>query len=83
MIKNFNINTGRGDYNFAHIGKQEVYGGMDYTMNLDMRAVDDLIWLRQHRARMEKEANARAENPAVDSAYQQYQTVLNLVLDQI
>lgn len=80
MIKNFTISTGK-DYTFGYVTKQEVYGGVDYQMMLDSRMMDDLIWLRTHRDRMEKEAKAREENPALASAYEQYRTMMDLLLD--
>lgn len=81
MIKNFTVSTGRPDYQFAYVSKQDVYGGIDWSFNLDQRLMDDLIWLRKHREESEMEAKLRAENPTLDSAYQQYKTMLNLLLD--
>lgn len=80
MIKNFIISSGK-DYMFGYVARQEVHGGVDYQMMLDSQMIDDLVWLRNHRDRMEKEANAREGNPALASAYEQYRTMMDLLLD--
>jgi hypothetical protein len=85
MIKQMTFNpvdpNGKTPHWFAHATITETYGGQAVNVNLDQDLAKDLIWLRQHKQRMELEAKAREENESVRSAYEQYQTVLNLVLD--
>lgn len=68
-------------YEYMTASESEVYGGKNLTITFNHSFEDDLRWLRKHRQRMEMEARARDENESVRSAYDQYQTVLNLVLD--
>ena len=82
MIKNFNI-YGGPDYHVGYVNKQDTHGGVDYTLYIDPQMIDDLRWLRKHKTRIESEEKIRNENPAVASAYEQYQTVLKIVMDQI
>ena len=79
MIKQFVFSP--YDFNMGYANIAETYGGQQVTVNLDPQLVQDLKWLREYRQRMELEAKAREENESVRSAYEQYQTVLNLVLD--
>jgi hypothetical protein len=68
---------------YMYVSESEVYGGKSLSISFAYQFEDDLKWLRKHRLRMELEAKAREENESVRSAYEQYQTVLNLVLDQV
>lgn len=70
-------------YDHMYASESEVYGGKSLTISFTQAFEEDLRWLRKHRLRMELEAKAREENESVRSAYEQYQTVLNLVLDQV
>lgn len=65
------------------VNKTDTYGGVQYTLNFNYDVVESLRWIKEHRARLDREAKARAENPSIAEAYEQYQTVLNLVLDQV
>ena len=68
---------------YMYVSESEVHGGKSLSISFAYQFEDDLKWLRKHRHRMELEAKAREENDSVRSAYEQYQTVLNLVLDQV
>ena len=68
---------------YMYVSESEVYGGKSLSISFAYQFEDDLKWLRKHRQRMELETKTREENESVRSAYEQYQTVLNLVLDQV
>lgn len=68
---------------YMYASESEVYGGRSLNLSFNHAFEEDLRWLRKHRQRMELEANAREKHESVRSAYEQYQTVLNLVLDQV
>lgn len=70
-------------YEFGSGSLSDTYGGQQLTLTISQTIVDDLKWLHDYRVQIERERQAREENEAVRSAYEQYQTVLNLViLDQ-
>ncbi len=66
------------EFGSGHLG--DTYGGQQLTLNISQTIVDDLKWLHEYRAQVEREQQAREENESVRSAYEQYQTVLNLVI---
>lgn len=79
-IKSVFFNT-RDAYIVGHGTTSETYGGINLNFNFDDQMIDDLIWLRKFRETAAKEQTLRTENPALESAWQQYQTMLNIVLD--
>ena len=79
-IKNFHVSTG-SQYQFGWVTKAEVFGGVDYNLNLDPQMISDLQWLRQHRAQAAREEEIRRDNPAAAEAYLAYRTMLNLVAE--
>lgn len=78
MYKSINV-----PYDYMHVSESEVYGGKNLSIMFNAAFEDDLRWLRKHRQQVEAEIKARNENESVRSAYEQYQTVLNLVLDRV
>jgi len=81
MIKNFYVAGHTPSYNFGWVTKSEVFGGVDYTLNIDQQMLADLQWLREHRAKLAREEELRRDNPAVAEAYLHYQTMLRLVTE--
>ncbi len=63
------------------IYEAEVYGGTQLQVTLNGKLESDLRWLSSHRDKLEKEEKLRAENPALRESYEQYQTMLRLLLD--
>lgn len=61
--------------------KVDQFGGLQIQIGLTAETVDALLWIKDYKARLEREARARELNESVRSAYEQYQTVLKLVLD--
>lgn len=68
-------------WDFATASLSDMHGGQQLTITIDHNIIDDLKWVRSHRAALETEIKLRSENEALHSAWAQYQTVLNLVLD--
>lgn len=71
----------KGDYRVGTANESETYGGVNLHLNFADQMIDDLVWLRELRAQTNKEKELRASNPALESAWQQYQTMLNILLD--
>ncbi len=67
-------------YEFGTGSLSDTYGGQQLTLTVSQSIVDDLKWLRDYRAQLEREQQLRRENETVRSAWEQYQTVLNLVV---
>lgn len=81
MIKNFYVSGNTPSYNVGWVTKNEVFGGVDLTLNIDRQMLSDLQWLRELRAKVAREEEIRRHNPAAAEAYLHYQTVLRLVTE--
>lgn len=79
MAEFITINSQNPD--ILYISKQDTYGGVQFHVGLHPDFTNTINWVKQHKARLDREAKAREENESVAAAYEQYQTVLNLVLD--
>lgn len=66
---------------YMNIYESDVFGGKQLNINLNPSLTSDLLWLNSYRKKVELEEKLRQENPALNSAYEQYQTILNLLLD--
>jgi len=62
---------------------QDVYGGKEIHINLGFEAVDAIKWVQEHRRQLEKERKLRESNPALSNAWDQYQTMLRIVMDDV
>ena len=62
---------------------QSQYGGNLYSIVINQEVLDNLEWLRTYRSQLEREAIAREKNPALASQYEQYQTMLRIVMDDV
>lgn len=67
-------------YEFGSGLLSDTYGGQQLTLTISQSIVDDLKWLSEYRKQLEREQQLRRENETVRSAWEQYQTVLNLVV---
>lgn len=63
------------------VNQTDIYGGKQINLSLSSEFDEMLTWFRKHKLQMYKEQKAREEHQSVAAAYEQYQTVLNLVLD--
>lgn len=66
-----------------YISKSDTYGGKKFDINVMPDVIEMVRWYREYREQMIKESKAREQFESVASAYEQYQTTLKLVLDQI
>lgn len=64
---------------FIYIHQSEDWGRVKISITLDQKVVDAVHWVRDYKKQLEEEAKIRAENPAVASQYESYQTMLKLV----
>lgn len=71
------------DPSIAYINKQDQYGGKRFELRFSSEMKEMFDWYQSHKKQLELESRARMQYPSVASAYEQYQTTLKLVLDQI
>lgn len=62
---------------------EDTYGGKRHVIYIHQEWIDCLNWVKNHKAQLEKEAKLRAENPALASQWDQYQTMLRIVMDDV
>lgn len=66
-----------------YISKSDTYGGKKFDLNFSQEMMEMVKWYKQYKEQMLKESKAREQFESVAVAYEQYQTTLKLVLDQI
>jgi hypothetical protein len=72
------------DYDLAYFNKIDQYGGKKkYELKFTPDIKEMLTWYKTYRTQLDREIKAREQYPSVAAAYEQYQTILSLVLDQI
>jgi predicted transcriptional regulator YheO len=79
MSNRFNVNP-------PHIGYgnvSDIHGGQEYTLNFSSEIVSDLEWVRQYRAKLDKEEQMRESTPALKNSWDSYQTMLRIVMDDV
>lgn len=69
--------------NIAYFTKTDQYGGKQFTLYVTPELTDMLEWHKKYKLQLERESKAREQFVSVASAYEQYQTALKLVLDQV
>lgn len=62
-----------------YINKNDSYGGCSWNINLSPIHSNNLIWLENFRREHEKETKLREENPALKTAWDNYQLLKELV----
>ena len=77
------INITSNNPDMVYITKNEQYGGINYNISLSPSIVNTIRWVQDYQLKLDREVKAREENESVRAAYDQYQTVLKLVLDTI
>lgn len=75
------INT--SDPSIVYVTKTDTYGGRRFDLIFTSEVRDMIDWYRQHRDQLARESRAREQFQSVAAAYEQYQTTLKLVLDQV
>jgi hypothetical protein len=66
-----------------YISKSDTYGGKKYDFHFTPEMQEMMEWYKKYKEQMLKESKAREQFESVASAYEQYQTTLKLVLDQV
>jgi hypothetical protein len=66
-----------------YISKADTYGGKKFDISFSQEMIEMFKWYKEYRGQMLKESQAREQFQSVAAAYEQYQTVLKLVLDQV
>jgi len=66
-----------------YVNKADTYGGKKYDLNFSQDMIEMFKWYKGYKEQMLKESKAREQFQSVAAAYEQYQTVLKLVLDQV
>jgi hypothetical protein len=77
------VEVSSNNHDMLHIYKHDRFGGVNYNLAFSQEMVDMFNWYKQYKAQMLLESQAREQNPSIAAAYEQYQTMLKLVLDQV
>ena len=51
-------------------------------LHLDAQMVDTIRWMQQYRQQLEREQQIRAQDPAAQDLFNQYQTYINLTYNK-
>ena len=68
---------------FAYAGTTDMHGGKMVHIRISQDVVDAVNWVMEHRAKLAKEEELRRSNPALASAWDQYQVMMRLVMDDL
>lgn len=69
--------------NIMYVSKTDTYGGKRIDLYFNSDVTEMVEWYKKYKDQMIKESKAREQFESVATAYEQYQTVLKLVLDQV
>jgi hypothetical protein len=67
----------------GYISTQDVYGGKNITITITQEVVDLLAWVKEHKGQVQREAELRKTNPSLNNMWEQYQTMLRIVMDDV
>lgn len=59
------------------------YGGVQFTVQLAPEMEDVLRWASEYKLKIEKEEKLRQTVPALANQWEQYQTMLRIVMDDV
>jgi len=68
-------------YDWFHISTSEDWGKTKILVTVNSELLETINWVKAYRKQLEDEAKIRAENLALASAFEGYQTMLKLVKD--
>lgn len=77
------INARTSNPDLIHVSTMDVHGGRDISVSVSNDVVETINWVKKYRQKLEKEIELRASNPALASAWDQYQVMLRIVMDDI
>lgn len=63
----------------GYVSSRDTHGGKDFIIEISHEVMAAIDWIRDYRAQLQKESEARANNPALASCYHEYQTMLKLI----
>jgi hypothetical protein len=66
-----------------YVSTIDIHGGQELVISLSQSTVDSLNWVQSYRLGLEKEIELRNSTPALASAWDQYQTMLRIVMDDV
>lgn len=66
-----------------YLSTMDVHGGKMINVSLSQEVVDTLRWAQSFRKKHELELELRKTVPALASQYEQYQTMLRIVMDTV
>ena len=68
---------------FAYAATTDMHGGKMLHIRIAPDVVDAVNWVMEHKAKIAKEEELRRNNPALASAWDQYQVMMRLVMDDL
>lgn len=68
-------------HDWFYVSTSEDWGKTKITVTINSELLETINWVKEYRKKLDDEAKIRAENPALASAYEGYQTILKLVKD--
>lgn len=68
---------------FGWVRTEDTYGGKRYVVYVQQEWIDCLNWVKNYKAQLDKEIRLRESNPALASQWDQYQTMLRIVMDDV
>lgn len=67
----------------GHASIQDVYGGKNITITISQETVALLEWVKTYKTKLDQETELRKTNPALNNMWEQYQTMLRIVMDDV
>lgn len=71
------------NYGIMNVTKTDTYGGKRFDLSFSSDLLNMIEWYKVYQKQLDLEIKARREYESVAAAYEQYQTTLKLVLDQL
>jgi hypothetical protein len=59
------------------------YGGIQFTIQITPEIEEVLRWVSEYKLKIEKEEKLRQTVPALANQWEQYQTMLKIVMDDV
>lgn len=66
-----------------HIKNADIHGGREILISLSDEMIDNMKWITEYRNKLDQEIELRSKNPALANAWDQYQTMLRIVMDYV
>lgn len=77
------ININVIPWDMMYVSQSDQYGGKCFNLHFTSEMIEMFHWYKQYKEQLLMESKAREQFESVAAAYEQYQTTLKLVLDQI